>query len=89
MAKEQGYAEPDPRIDLSGVDVARKLLILVRESGYQFEMKDIKINTFIPDKYFEGSVDDFWKGIPEMDAEFEAKRKKLAAEGLLALCCQI
>ena len=82
MAKDQGFAEPDPRIDLSGVDVARKLLILVRESGHQFDMKDIKINTFIPEKYFEGSVDDFWKNIPEMDAEFEASRKKLAAEGL-------
>ncbi len=81
MAKEQGYAEPDPRIDLSGVDVARKLLILARESGYQFEMKDIKINTFIPKKYFEGSVDDFWKAIPEMDAEFEANRKKLTEAG--------
>ncbi len=81
MAKEQGYAEPDPRIDLSGVDVARKLLILVRESGYQFEMKDIKINTFIPAKYFEGSVDDFWKAIPQMDEEFEANRKKLTESG--------
>ncbi len=81
MAKDQGYAEPDPRIDLSGVDVARKLLILVRESGYPFDMKDIKINTFIPEKYFEGSVDDFWKKIPEMDAEFETNRKKLAADG--------
>jgi len=81
MAKDQGYAEPDPRIDLSGVDVARKLLILVRESGYQFDMKDIKINTFIPDQYFNGSVEDFWQGIPEMDAEFEASRKKLAADG--------
>ena len=81
MAKEQGYAEPDPRIDLSGVDVARKLLILVRESGYQFDMKDIKINTFIPEKYFEGSVDDFWRTIPEMDAVFEVNRKKLSSEG--------
>lgn len=81
MAKEQGYAEPDPRIDLSGVDVARKLLILVRESGYQFDMKEIKINTFIPERYFEGGVDDFWKSIPEIDDEFEASRKKLAAEG--------
>ena len=80
-AKELGYAEPDPRIDLSGVDVARKLLILVRESGYEFEMKDIKINTFIPASYFEGSVEDFWKTIPEMDAEFEANRKKLAESG--------
>jgi len=82
MAKDQGFAEPDPRIDLSGVDVARKLLILVRESGHQFDMKDIKINTFIPSNYFEGSVDDFWKNIPEMDSEFEANRKKLVAEGL-------
>ena len=81
MAKEQGYAEPDPRIDLSGVDVARKLLILVRESGYQFDMKDIKINTFVPGKYFEGSVEDFWKNIPEIDAEFEANRKKLVSAG--------
>jgi aspartokinase/homoserine dehydrogenase 1 len=83
MAKDQGYAEPDPRIDLSGVDVARKLLILIRESGYQFDMKDIKINPFVLSKYFEGSVDDFWNTIPEMDAEFEAKRKKLATDGLL------
>ena len=76
MAKDQGYAEPDPRIDLSGVDVARKLLILVRESGYEFDMKDIKISPFIAAKYFEGSVDDFWKTIPDVDTEFEAKRKK-------------
>ena len=81
MAKDQGFAEPDPRIDLSGVDVARKLLILVRESGYPFEMKDIRINTFIPEKYFKGSVDDFWKSIPEIDAEFESKRKKLSEAG--------
>jgi len=81
MAQDQGYSEPDPRIDLSGFDVARKLLILVRESGYPFDMKDIKINTFIPAKYFEGCVEGFWKTIPEMDAEFEAKRKKLIANG--------
>jgi len=81
MAKDLGYAEPDPRIDLSGVDVARKLLILVREAGYQFDMKDIKINTFIPDSYFAGSVDDFWKNVPQIDQEFEANRKKLAQSG--------
>lgn len=83
MAKEQGFAEPDPRIDLSGVDVARKLLILIRESGYQFDMKDIKINTFVPSKYFDGGVDDFWNKIPEIDSEFEEKRKKLTQEGRL------
>lgn len=81
MAKDLGYAEPDPRIDLSGVDVARKLLILVREAGYQFEMKDISINTFIPVSYFAGSVDDFWKNIPQIDQEFESNRKKLAESG--------
>ena len=82
MAKEKGFAEPDPRIDLSGVDVARKLLILVRESGYQFDMTDIKINKFIPDHFFDGSVDDFWNNIPAMDVEFESKRKKLEEAGL-------
>ena len=82
MAKDQGYAEPDPRIDLSGVDVARKLLILIRESGYEFDMEDIKIKPFISANYFEGSVSDFWKTIPDVDIEFEAKRKKLASDGL-------
>ncbi len=81
MAKEAGYAEPDPRIDLSGTDVVRKLVILSREAGYQVEQEDVVKKLFIPEKYFEGSVDDFWKRIPEVDAEFEVRRKKLAAEG--------
>ncbi|MFV0378624.1 MAG: bifunctional aspartate kinase/homoserine dehydrogenase I [Mangrovibacterium sp.] len=80
MAKEQGYSEPDPRIDLSGIDVVRKLLILVRESGYRIEKEDVQINTFIPEKYFNGSIDDFWKTIPEVDAEFEARRKILESQ---------
>ncbi len=81
MAKDMGYSEPDPRIDLSGFDVARKLLILARESGYPLEMSDIKINKFISEKYFEGSVDDFFASIPEVDAEFERRRSELAAQG--------
>ena len=81
MAKEAGYAEPDPRIDLSGKDVIRKLVILSREAGYRVEQEDVKKKLFIPEKYFEGSVDDFWRTIPELDAEFEEKRKKLEAEG--------
>ena len=81
MAVEARYAEPDPRIDLSGKDVIRKLLILAREAGYKVEQKDIKTNLFIPQKYFEGSLDDFWKNIPSLDAEFEEKRKKLASKG--------
>ena len=81
LAKEAGYAEPDPRIDLSGMDVVRKLVILSREAGYRVEQDDVKKNLFIPQKYFEGSVEDFWRRVPELDAEFEARRKRLAAEG--------
>jgi len=80
MAKEQGYSEPDPRIDLSGLDVMRKLLILVRESGYRIEKEDVSIEKFIPDEFFEGTMDDFWKNISNLDAGFEARRKVLAAE---------
>lgn len=81
MAKEAGYAEPDPRIDLSGRDVIRKLVILSREAGYHVEQEDVQKHLFIPAEYFEGSVEDFWKHIPELDADFELRRKKLAAEG--------
>ncbi|MEN8116036.1 MAG: bifunctional aspartate kinase/homoserine dehydrogenase I [Bacteroidota bacterium] len=80
MAKIGGYSEPDPRVDLSGVDVARKILILARESGYQIEMDDVTINRFMPDSCFKGSLDEFWNGIADLDAEFEQNRKKLEAE---------
>lgn len=80
LAKEEGYSEPDPRIDLSGVDVARKVLILARESGYRIEMEDIKINKFVPDSYFEGSLDEFWSGISSLDNEFENERIRLEKE---------
>ena len=79
MAKEEGYAEPDPRIDLSGKDVIRKLVILTREAGYKVEQEDVEKHLFVPDKYFEGSVDDFWRTLPELDADFEARRKVLEA----------
>ncbi len=81
MAKESGFAEPDPRIDLSGMDVLRKLVILTREAGYKVEQKDVKINLFIPQKYFDGSLDEFWATIGEMDKQFEERRLKLEAEG--------
>lgn len=74
MAKDAGYSEPDPRIDLSGKDVIRKLVILAREAGYKVEQDDVKKNLFIPEKYFDGSVDDFFKNIVEIDADFELKR---------------
>jgi len=79
MAKEAKFSEPDPRIDLSGKDVIRKLVILAREAGYETEQEDVTKNLFIPEKYFAGSLDDFWKTIPEVDAEFEQKRTELAA----------
>lgn len=81
MAKEAGYSEPDPRIDLSGKDVIRKLVILAREAGYKVEQTDVQKNLFIPNEYFEGTQDDFWKKIPTIDAEFEEKRKLLDSEG--------
>ena len=81
-AKEQGYSEPDPRIDLSGKDVLRKLVILTREAGYQVEQEDVEKHLFVPEYYFQGAVDDFWKRLPELDADFEARRQELEAKGL-------
>ena len=79
-AKEQRYSEPDPRIDLSGTDVIRKLVILTREAGYKVEQEDVEKHLFVPNDYFEGSLDDFWKRLPELDADFEKRRKVLEAE---------
>ena len=80
MAKEEGYSEPDPRIDLSGKDVIRKLVILAREAGYMLEQEDVEKNLFVPDEFFQGSLEDFWKNIPSLDADFEARRQVLEAE---------
>ena len=80
-AKEQGYSEPDPRIDLSGTDVIRKLVILTREAGYKIEQEDVEKNLFIPDDFFEGSLDSFWQKLPTLDEDFENKRQKLEQEG--------
>ena len=59
----------------------RKLVILSREAGYRVEQEDVKKNLFIPEKYFNGTLEEFWATIPEMDEEFEKRRKILAAEG--------
>ena len=79
-AKEEGYSEPDPRIDLSGKDVIRKLVILAREAGYRLNQEDVEKHLFVPDEFFEGSLDDFWEKIPQLDADFEKQRQKLEAE---------
>lgn len=76
-AKEQGYSEPDPRIDLSGIDVIRKLIILTREAGYKAEQNNVEKQLFIPESFFNGSLEGFWNNLPQLDAEFEEKRKQL------------
>ncbi len=80
LAKEAGYAEPDPRIDLSGKDVVRKLVILAREAGYQVEQSDVKRDLILPETYFEGSLEEFWNKVKELDAQFEARRQELETE---------
>ncbi len=81
MAQEAGYAEPDPRLDLNGSDVIRKLVILAREAGYKINQEDVVKNLFIPDRFFEGSIEEFWRVVPELDTEFETRRKELVADG--------
>lgn len=81
LAKELGYSEPDPRIDLKGQDVIRKLVILTREAGYMVEQEEVEKNLFIPEEFFNGSLEDFWKRLPELDSEFERQRRELDAEG--------
>lgn len=78
MAQEAGYSEPDPRIDLCGKDVARKIVILAREAGYKVEQEDVVRNLFIPTEFFEGTLDDFFKNVEGMDVEFEELRKAAA-----------
>lgn len=80
MAQEEGYSEPDPRIDLSGKDVIRKLVILAREAGYEVSQEDVEVHPLLPQNLFEGTLDEFWKNLPSLDAEFEKRRQKLEQE---------
>ncbi len=81
MAREAGFAEPDPRQDLNASDVIRKITILARESGYRISQEDVEKHLFIPDDYFKGSLDEFWRRIPELDGYFEEMRKEAADNG--------
>ncbi len=81
LAKEEGYSEPDPRVDLSGKDVIRKLVILAREAGYRIEQSDVEKHLFVPDSFFRGTLDEFWRNLPSLDADFERRRKVLESEG--------
>jgi aspartokinase/homoserine dehydrogenase 1 len=80
LSKEKGYSEPDPRIDLSGKDVIRKLVILAREAGYTIEQSDVEKHLFVPNKYFSDSLNEFWANLPALDADFERRRCQLEKE---------
>ena len=80
LAQEKGYSEPDPRIDLCGKDVIRKLVILAREAGYTIEQSDVEANLFIPQELFDGTIENFWAKLPLLDKKFEEERKQLVAE---------
>lgn len=81
MAKDAGYSEPDPREDLSGKDVIRKIVILSREAGYRVETDDVDKQLFIPESLFAGSLDEFYTDIKAIEPEFEQHRKAAADKG--------
>lgn len=80
QAQDEGYTEPDPRLDLSGTDVMRKILILSREAGVQMEMEEISCNGFLPDSCMQGSVADFYEAMKKEEAHFKAIYEKAHAE---------
>ena len=81
-AREKGYSEPDPRVDLSGTDVVRKIMILAREAGYTIEKEDVIVNKFLPEECFRGDLNEFFEKVKEYDADFEIKRKELTKQNL-------
>lgn len=82
QAQNEGYTEPDPRLDLSGTDVVRKILILAREAGFRMEMDQVVNHSFMPDKCMQGSVDDFYRSMLEEEDHF----KRLLQEANEAGC---
>lgn len=81
QAQDEGYTEPDPRLDLGGTDVMRKIMILAREAGEKIEMTDITNNAFLPASCFEGSVSDFYAEMARNEAHFKALYDEAAAKG--------
>jgi len=80
QAQDEGYTEPDPRLDLGGTDVMRKIMILAREAGEKIEMEDITNNAFLPVSCFDGSVEDFYKEMGKQEAHFKALYDEAAAK---------
>ncbi|MGN1213756.1 MAG: bifunctional aspartate kinase/homoserine dehydrogenase I, partial [Bacteroidaceae bacterium] len=81
MAMNAGLSEPDPRQDLSGKDVVRKLVILAREAGYKLDLEDVMLTPFMDQPYFEGTKDHFFEIVTNLDAKFEEQRRQLEEEG--------
>lgn len=81
QAQDEGYTEPDPRLDLSGTDVMRKILILAREAGIEMEMEEIKCNGFLPDSCMQGTVDDFYAAMKKEEAHFKKLYEAAKAAG--------
>jgi aspartokinase/homoserine dehydrogenase 1 len=82
QAQDEGYTEPDPRLDLSGTDVARKILILAREAGYKLELSDIENTSFLPESCVKGSVEDFYAEMDKHETHFRKLFDDAAAQGL-------
>jgi len=82
QAQDEGYTEPDPRLDLSGTDVARKILILARESGYAIEMEDIANTGFLPESCLKGSVEDFYREMGRHESHFRGLLDDAVKKGL-------
>ena len=81
QAQDEGYTEPDPRLDLSGKDVMRKIMILARESGQKMEMDDIANNSFMPESCMQGSVENFYAEMEKHEAHFKVIYEEAAAKG--------
>jgi bifunctional aspartokinase / homoserine dehydrogenase 1 len=81
QAQDEGYTEPDPRLDLGGTDVMRKIMILAREAGIKMEMDDIENNSFLPESCMLGTVDDFYKALAAEEAHFKSLYDSAASQG--------
>jgi len=80
QAQDEGYTEPDPRLDLGGTDVMRKILILAREAGNKMEMSDIANNVFLPEECMKGSVADFYQALEKHESHFKKLYDEAAAK---------
>ncbi|MBC7587263.1 MAG: bifunctional aspartate kinase/homoserine dehydrogenase I [Chitinophagaceae bacterium] len=83
QAQDEGYTEPDPRLDLSGTDVMRKIMILAREAGHQMEMTDIANNSFMPAECMQGTVEDFYESMKKYESHFKQLLDEAKAKGCI------